>query len=226
MINRVFLFSILLLLAKPVFAQSLEVGTLPKINIRQNLNGKWQLNYAWESRQLWLDKKDGLEAKYPAHYVLNDITVNAVRKIRLNYRLNAGFVLRFEENSFIHRYRQAISKVVRGRNYRIGHRLVTDQTFEAELDPEFRLRYRFTWERALNGLKVDKGEWYFKVNHEYLNSLQSSIYDLEFRIIPLLGKEINRLTKVEFGIDYRAQDFLRQSTTHVFWLNMNWYYSF
>jgi hypothetical protein len=108
----------------------------------------------------------------------------------------------------------------------LAHRFVTDQTFSPLEAPVFRLRYRLTSEIPLNGESVDPGELYLRINNEYLNSVQGGEYDLEIRLVPLLGYEINNRFKVESGLDYRVNSFLASKTRHSYWMTINFFVEF
>jgi hypothetical protein len=87
-----------------------------------------------------------------------------------------------------------------------------------------RLRYRLSLELPLNGTQVDAGEWYLKVNHEYLNAFQDRNYDLELRLVPVLGHLVNDRNKWEMGIDSRVNGFLAEDTRWTFFWALAWYY--
>lgn len=105
----------------------------------------------------------------------------------------------------------------------MAHRFSSDQTFNSENPRELRLRYRITAEIPLNGQSVDPGEFYLKLNNEYLNSWQDGEYDLEIRLVPLAGFEFTDNNKLEFGLDYRLSSFLDGSSRNSFWFNIGWY---
>lgn len=107
--------------------------------------------------------------------------------------------------------------------FRLAHRFLFDQTFSASEEPEFRLRYRITSELPLNGESVDPGEYYLKINNEYINSLQAMEYDLEIRLIPLIGYDISERFKIETGLDYRVNSFLTNNTRHSYWMTLNFF---
>jgi hypothetical protein len=102
-----------------------------------------------------------------------------------------------------------------------AHRVSSEQTFSSVERPEFRLRYRITSEIPLNGVSVDEGEFYVKINNEYLNSLQANKYDLEIRLVPLLGYDITDNFKLELGLDYRVDSFIYTITEHNYWICFN-----
>ena len=62
-----------------------------------------------------------------------------------------------------------------------------------------------------------------QVTETYLNSLQDSNYDLEIRLIPLIGYTATPTSKIEVGLDYRLSSFLDQNARHSFWMSLNWF---
>jgi len=88
---------------------------------------------------------------------------------------------------------------------------------------EFRLRYRLSAEIPLNGQSADPKEFYIKINNEYLNSIKENKYDLELRLVPLLGYAVNQNNKLEVGMDYRVRSFLFSPSRHNTWLSFNWF---
>src|SRR5690606_24441681 len=101
-----------------------------------------------------------------------------------------------------------------------------DQTFEKDEDVQFRLRYRISFEKPLNGQEIDPKEFYLKFNNEYFGILKSSKGNLEIRALASLGYNISDKNKIETGIDYRAEDLIDSKTTHKVFLNIGWYHSF
>ncbi|MDP5101264.1 MAG: hypothetical protein NWQ09_08055, partial [Nonlabens sp.] len=75
----------------------------------------------------------------------------------------------------------------------------------------------------LAGNKVDVNEFYFKINHEYLNALQGSQYDLEIRLLPFVGYEIAAGNNIEIGLDYRINSFITDQTRNRLFLGINWF---
>ena len=139
--------------------------------------------------------------------------------------LSAGYLWRSRPDTDHHRLMQQYSIVSRFPRFRLGHRLAADQTFRPNTPLEVRLRYRLSLELPLNGTQVDPGEWYLKINHEYLNAFQAQDYDLELRLIPVIGHLFSDRNKVETGVDWRVDRFIHKETRWTFWWAMAWYYS-
>lgn len=200
---------------------SYQLGFLPSFNLNSKFKNNWSLNSRIESRQLISrgEFKDNFEKNYA--YVLTDISMIAAKKVGLNSRVAGGYLIRIEDGNVIHRLIQQYSIVQKLSTFRIVHRLVTDQTISRIEKPDFRLRYRIALEKPLNGVEADPGEFYLKVNHEYLNSLQDLNYDLEIRLVPLLGLNATEKFNVETGLDYRVNSFINKNARHSFWICLN-----
>ncbi len=203
--------------------QTYQVGLLPSVNFNYKLKNDWSLNSKLESRQLlqrglW---NDSVLENYS--YVLTDLSLLAAKKVGLNGKLAGGYLVRLENGEVIHRIIQQYTAVQRKSGYRLAHRFLADQTISSIERPIFRLRYRFTAEIPLNGESVDVKEFYLKFNNEYVNSVQTGQYDLEIRLIPLLGYGINDRHKIELGLDYRVNSLFDNQTRQSFWTTLNWF---
>ncbi len=199
------------------------MGLLPSLNLNSKLKNDWSINTKIESRQLLQSGIINVDVDKEYQYVLTDFSLILAKKVGLNSRIAAGYLLRFEEGELIQRFIQQYAIVQRMPGFRLAHRFVSDQTFSESEKPELRLRYRITSEMPLNGESVDPGEFYLKINHEYLNSFQGLQYDLEIRLIPFIGYDLNDRFKIETGLDYRVDSFLDNNTRHSFWLSLNFF---
>ena len=123
----------------------------------------------------------------------------------------------------ISRFIQQFTIVRKYSQFKVSYRFATDQTFASDEATEFRARYRMTLEIPLNGTSADKKEFYLKTNLENLNSWQGSTYDLEARLVPLLGYKFTDNNKTEIGLDYRINSFIRNGSNSSFWVSINWF---
>lgn len=213
-----------LLLATTAFSQqTFQVGVLPAVNLNVKVKKDWAFNTKIESRQLLQsgEFKGSVDKKYK--YVLTDFSLIAGKKVGLNSRIGAGYLIRLEEGEQIHRFIQQFIIVKRMSGYRLAHRFLSDQTLSKIETPQFRFRYRITSEIPLNGESVDPKEFYLKLNNEYINSFQDAAYDLEIRLVPLLGYDLADNNKIEMGLDYRVNSFLKSRSEHSFWVSLNWF---
>lgn len=212
----------LLQLPFSVSAQSTyQFGVLPSVNLNKKMKNNWSLNTKLESRQLFQRGEFNGTTDKEYNYVLTDMSLIAAKKVGLNSRISGGYLIRLEDGDFFHRFIQQYVVVQNLSGWRLAHRIMSDQTFSKIEKPEIRLRYRITSEIPLNGEAVDPGEFYLKLNNEYVNSFQAKEYDLEIRLIPLLGYDITDNFKIESGLDYRVNSFFNNSTRHSYWMNFN-----
>lgn len=223
--NRPLGISVILVLA--IFsgqAQSrYQFGLLPSLNFNKKLAQDFSLNAKVESRQELKDGFFNTPADFSYDYLLTDLSLLVAKKFRSNQSIGFGYLLRLEEGKTILRSIQQYTVTRAYSSFRLAHRLSTDQTFSAEEPAEYRLRYRIAAEIPLNGQTVDPREFYFKLNHEYLNAWQEGEYDLEIRAVPMLGYEFSDTQKLEIGLDYRLSSFLNDSSRQRFWVALNWF---
>lgn len=213
-----------LLCSHKTLAQSTyQVGGLPSINLNYKLKNEWSSNFKIESRQLLQRGTFNGDSDKSYDYVLTDFSLIAAKKVGLNSRISVGYLFRFRDGNATHRLIQQYTVTQRLPGFRLAHRVVTDQTFSPTSVTEYRLRYRLATEIPLNGQSADPKEFYLKISNEYLNSVQNSDYDLEIRLVPLLGYAITEQHKIEVGLDYRVNSFLHQYARHSFWTSINWF---
>ncbi len=198
-----------------------RVGAMPSLNLNSKLKNDWSLNMKIESRQLIQSGRFNDDADKNYKYVLTDFSLISAKKIGLNSRLAGGYLIRVEDGELFHRFLQQYIIVQSMTGFRLAHRFASDQTFSDSEKPEYRVRYRIASEIPLNGESVDPGEFYLKINNEYLNIFQESEYDLEIRLVPLLGYDFTDSFKIETGLDYRVSSFLNDNTRHSFWMSLN-----
>ncbi|MEM6344582.1 MAG: DUF2490 domain-containing protein [Bacteroidota bacterium] len=208
----------------PVWSQSFyRIGMLPQINFNTSLKSDWGLNSKIESRQIF---RRGVfdDPEFSGYeYALTDVSLVLTHKFYSGSSAAAGYLMRISDDGLAHRFIQQYSFVNRYAGFRLGHRFVADQTLESGEDASFRLRYRIGIDLALNGQKVDPGEWYFKLTNEYLNVLEGGTYDLELRLGPTLGHAFTDKNKLEVGLDYRWDSLLSERRQHSLWLKFAWY---
>ena len=217
------LFFLTMLCSKVQGQHAFRIGLLPGLNVNKSLAGDWGLNFKTESRLL---KTDGLFSEpinINLEYGLTDVSAVVSRKLGVKNALATGYLIRFRSGEVHHRFAQQFTIVRLFDAFRLAHRFSTDQTI-VENDPlAFRLRYRISFDLPLNGQSTDPKEFYFKLNHEYLNEWQGEDYDLEIRMVPIFGFVILDSSKIEWGLDYRLSSFINDNARSSFWLTFNWY---
>lgn len=196
-----------------------EYGILPSLNLNKKFNHGWAVNLKLESRQVFYQN----ELNYD--YKLSDPSLALAKKLSAQSTLVAGYLMRFEGSEIIHRSIQQWTLIQQPGDLKFAHRFASDQTYEDKQSTEWRLRYRIATEIPLRGRSLDVDESYVKINHEYLNSFQEKEHDLEIRAIAFYGYVLNLNSKVEIGLDYRADSFINHELRSRLWLALNFYHS-
>lgn len=207
-----------------VYAQgTYQFGGMPSVNVNSKFKNDWSFNAKIESRQLF--QRGDFEGNVDKNYenLLTDFSLIAAKKVGLNSRLGGGYLLRAEGDEVYHRFIVQYIVVQRLSGFRLAHRFLGDYTISESELPEFRARYRISSEIPLNGEAVDPGEFYLKINNEYLNAFQASDYDLEIRLVPLVGYDLTDNFKIETGLDYRVKSFINSNPRHSYWINLNFF---
>lgn len=208
----------MLLCSTVIFSQSdTQFGILPKFNISSKINTKLKWVNSIEAREKIYDQDFLFE------HVLLDLSTSVSYKTNLNERLNLGYILRFEEGEVIHRLFQQYNIIQKINSIKLGHRIGFEQHFSESDASFYRLRYRLTAQKPLNGERVDEKEWYIKVGNEYVWNISAE--DIEVRLSPYLGYKINKQNKLEIGTEYRISNVLDALNKHRFWLRTTWYIS-
>ncbi|NVK64156.1 MAG: DUF2490 domain-containing protein [Flavobacteriales bacterium] len=211
-------------ISAPIVAQeAYQLGTLPSVNMNSKLKNDWSVNLKVETRQIYQRGYFSGESLREFNYQLSDFTFTGAKKVGFYGRVGVGYLFRIREGEIVHRVNQQYNYTKQYNWTRLSHRVLTDQTFFANEAPDFRLRYRISSQTPLNGQSLEQKEWYAKVNNEYVNNWQNANYNLEIRLIPMLGYTITTQNKVEFGIDYRLNSVMTEAINHRFWLALNWY---
>lgn len=218
-ISIITLFCLMTLTLASMAQSSQQLGLMPSLNINKKLPADRALNFKAESRQSLYNKQ------FNYKYLLTDLSLIAAQKISINTTLSAGYLIRISDDKPKHRTIQQLSIVKRYPSFRISHRLATDQTYSNAQAPEFRFRYRIASDIPLQGQSLDPGEFFLKVNNEYLNSFQQNQYDLEIRLAAFLGFQINPDYTLELGLENRTDSFIENNTRHRLWISLNFFQS-
>lgn len=205
-----------------------QVLFVPSVNLNKKLTNGWKINLKAEFRQSLKNGFFNEEQPWDYQYLFTDISLVVSKKVGLNSSLTGGYQLRAFEESVAHRLIQQYAIVSRLENLRLGHRFAADQTMQNDASTAYRFRYRLSAEFPLNGQSVDPQELYLKASHEYVNSFEGSDYDLEIRLTPTLGYRFTDNNKTEIGLEYRINDFVKQtqnSRSRIF-IQASWYLAF
>ena len=196
--------------------QNLDLGFLPKVVISTKVNENMKWVNSIENRNILYDDE------YQLTYNLVDVSSILSFKTNVNQSFNLGYIFRLRDGDVIHRIFQHYNFVNTYQTIKVGHRFAFEQFFQVGEKIDYRIRYRVSLEKPLNGERVDANEFYLKLGNEYLYDFLSP----EIRFTPYLGYKVSDNDKIEFGVDYRLSDFTENETQNDFWLRLTWYYSF
>ncbi|WGH74066.1 DUF2490 domain-containing protein [Tenacibaculum tangerinum] len=201
-----------------VASQSTFVGGwLPKVNTSTKLSEKTKWVNSIEAREIIYNED------FQFTHSLVDVSSIFSFKTDLDQSVNVGYILRFKEGETIHRTLQHFNLVQNLNGIKLGHRLGFEQFFQSQVTPQYRTRYRATFQKALSGKKVDVKEWYVKLSNEYL--YQFNKQDFEIRLAPYLGYQLSEKDKLEFGFDYRWGQVFDLIQNNSLWFRTTWYIS-
>jgi len=206
------------------FAQN-QIGLLPQINVDFKAGKDWKVNSKLEGRQLFFQNPYP-EGQSELEFERLDLEIVATKSLDAIHSFGGGYLIRRQDGLFLHRFIQQFSITQKLIGSRISHRLRTDQTLEKDEAVQSRLRYRFSWEKPLNGMELDPKEMYLKLNNEYLGILQDTKGNLEIRGLASLGFNLSDDTQIETGVDYRAESLINTKVVHKAFLNIGFYHSF
>ena len=188
------------------------------------MNPSWKISSKLELRETFSEGEDH-EVENEIRYNRSDITVILNRKIFSRSTIGAGYLLRYQNDEFIHRSIQQFTLTGSKPRIHFVHRFVFDQTYRQAKPTQFRFRYRLLGELALKEETIDPGECYFKFHHEYLPSITGGEGNLEIRTLGALGFLLPSKNKLEVGVEYRVDGFFNHDTQHTVWLFLGSYFN-
>lgn len=196
----------------------------PQIALNYDVRQGYSHNFSLEQRNYVYDDND-LQLKTRQL----DVAHFSNLKIRDNQSLAFGILYRFRENfepdrNNELRLTQQYNITFKPRIARFGHRFRSEQRITSTLTTH-RFRYRFAIDLPLNGEQLDVGEAYLVGSTESLLSVargQGPEYDQ--RITGTIGWLLNEKTKLQFGLEYRAENYV-QETENVLFLHVNLIFS-
>ena len=205
--------------------QNYRSGTLIQLNVNFSLPKNLKLNTKLESRQIFSEKETDKMRSGQVRNERTDFHVILTKKLSADNSIGGGYLVRLQDGDFVHRLIQQFNHVRKLEVVSLAHRVVLDETFSKDEPVELRLRYRLSAEKALNGRSVDPREFYLKLNNEYLGIFGSGSPDLEIRASAALGYDVSDTNKIEFGLEYRVNEFYTAAKAQQFWVTIAWYLS-
>lgn len=202
-------------------AQEYYSGPLIQILKSTNVNHDFQLKNSIELRNRLFQNIDNDEANLKSSQ--ERISLQSIVETKRLSHLNFGAGLMYRLNNASNNQFRTIQQLTHKYNLyhlKAGTRFRLDQTWRADADLTLRLRYRYMVQVPLNGLILDKKEWYLKSGFEVLGVFNET-ESMESRILFNVGSLREKLAKTEFGFDYRIHHL--STAIHTLWFNVNLY---
>ncbi len=203
-------------------AQKLDYGILPALTLNKDISSNKAFTFNYQQRNLFFNSST---KEWNHRQVLSDYTFFYKQKIGLNTKVAIGSLIRFAKGIITIRTLQQVSFSKSFTHFKVGQRTRFDQTFYDNLTT-FRLRYRIGFLIPIQGRKLDNKELYIKLNNEYLNQFEKKQYELEIRLIPVLGYTLSKRAKLEFGYDYRLSGLNSPNLKQVLWSTVSLHLNF
>ena len=194
-------------LSANLFSQSYKVGTLPQLYITTPIYKDYQLTFKLESRQI-ITEGESPFSNMSFSNERSDISTFIRKRVGFNSKAAFGYMHRLQGKDLYHRWTQKISLIYKKEYFYLGHRFLCDQTYSKAESVKYRFRYRYVLEFPFKGQKVDAKEFFVKYGNEFISIWQNDS-DFEFRTLTCLGYVLPSNTKIEFGIDYRANQIFK-----------------
>ena len=204
-------------------AQVFYGGMFPEFAISTKLGKGYKYTTKVESMHGLLFKSADIQSEWDYFHDRTDVQMFISNKLTPFKNLTFGGQYRIEEGVNTFRSIQQISFLVLKDNLRLGHRIRADQTFHPDAPDQYRIRYRFSLEKPLQGLDLNPGEIYLIISDELIYSYEPDDSDMENRLNIALGYLLNSANKFQIGIDFRTDKIIASGSRNRAWLKMGWY---
>jgi hypothetical protein len=205
---------------------SVTSGLLPKLSLSYSIPKGYKLNNSIESRQKLYGKDPFAQGSFTYAHVLTDFNTSLSKSIGNKRNIGVGYTLRISDAENYHRALQQFAWTRSYKTFSLVNRLATDQTFGSKGSVQLRLRYRASFRIPLSDKNANSNGFYLKLSNEYLGIINSDKgNDIEIRLVPLLGYEVNPKSAIEFGLDNRINKIFEENPSLTFWVNLGFYTS-
>lgn len=201
------------------------------VRAQDNLTGYWQPqfaisykvaqlyshNFSVAQRSYWFDD-DTFKFKVRqldiVHFSKFSIRDNQDIALGIQYRFRTIFEDKEDELRFTQQFNHTARPLV----VRFGHRFRSEQRI-TQSQTVHRFRYRFALDFPLKGEKLNSGEPYFIGGFENLLSVsKNSTPQCDTRLTGQLGWRLAGGTKLQFGLEYRCEDYTSKVPQNVIFL--------
>lgn len=226
--RRLLLLFIVILVPVSLLAQEhvFFSGFFPEAGVTKRLSNGNKINFKIENQEIFFRNDTDSEEQWQLTHYRTDLMAFYDWKVRPNLSVAFGVFHRIQDGPNANRIIQQMAFIQRLRNFRLAHRIRTDQTFEKDEQITFRLRYRLAMDIPLEGATLDPGEPYLVISNEPIIGIQGSDFDLENRLVLTFGKLISQSQKIEYSVDYRTDGYLIDGFRTRLWGKIGYFHSF
>ena len=201
------------------------IGFFPEYALSYKLNDNWKFIHKIESQHGIFRRDEELEINEVNYFhYRTDLQFFASYSLNPFAKIDAGYQLRFE-NGTSHRFIQQYAWINFWKDFRIGHRIRADQTYEEDESFLWRIRYRLSTDFALQGASIDPGEKYLTGSLETIVGYARPSFEVENRYVVGIGHFFNNKHKLELSIDYRTDDHFNPRFRQRLWSKVSYYWS-
>lgn len=216
----------LLFVALNNFAQRTYFGFFPESAINYKFKTNWKLTGKIESQHFLFQNTSSQDNEWGYQHYRTDFQGFIARSITTRIKAAIGYQYRWDgQGDHSHRTIQQVGWLTDFRNYRIGHRIRTDQTFFDE-GTSWRIRYRISSDLPLSGQQLDPGEKYVIISNEVIAEYLTAEYAIEDRLVAGLGWYFVNKHKLELSLDYRIDPLISGPQRQRIWSKISFYLNF
>lgn len=182
----------------------------PQVSLEYKVTPLYSHNNSIEERHFYYKDNSSfwqvqqLDLSHFSQYKFLD---NQTVALGIQYRFRENFI-EDEQNEL--RFTQQFNKTVRGFVVRHGHRFRAEQRIKSDATTH-RFRYRYALDFPIAGQTLDVNEFFIAVATESLFSMASeSKPEWDQRLMINMGTAFNSLITVEFGLEYRLENYSRE----------------
>ncbi|MEL6809937.1 MAG: DUF2490 domain-containing protein [Bacteroidota bacterium] len=197
-----------------------------RFTLNYKLNYDWSLNFNTTYRSTLLEDYDSPFQLTTEHLQLSH---NTSYTVGFYGKVAAGVMYRFntikdDTNENELRFTQQYSYAKRFNAFRWVHRFKTDQRIRKS-NTQYRFRYRISADFPLSGLKVDPKEFYLILSTETVFNTSARLNPAwDQRFTGNIGYQWAKQLKIQLGLEYRTEDYLRAIKRRSF-INTTLFYS-
>jgi hypothetical protein len=210
--------SVLIASAQSSYNGGVQLEVKPSFSFQND----WKLNSRLASRFLFFEGSDSQSFTTLADVERVELELISTKKVSSTMSLGGGYLVRVQKGAVKHRLIQQLSLSNEYETFSLAHRFRFDETFQVDKATTYRFRYRIGFEKPLNKKGNDDNSMYFILNNEYIPSVQDGQYNLEMRLLPALGFNLNNRNSLEVGLDYRVENLFTSTNKQIYLLYCSW----